>query len=1035
MNKRNRMVILSILAGFCLIATANAEFIITEIMSKSDHVGSDGDWWELTNTGSSPVSLTGYSWDDAHRQPGQNIFGNITIGAGESIIILQHSSAEVAAWRSDWGLTESGVNVYDTSYFSGAFSSLGSSDGVYLYDAADVLVTSATYPSHTDGFSNEWAADGTFLGLSVVGENGADESDNASPDVASPGYAVSGEPCSSSGRMMYWTDKSTSKIQRMNLDSGCVEDILTSADGLDEPRGLAIDPDAKWMYWADTGIPDEIHRSALDGSGDVKLVTGLSDPADIAIDIASGKIYVAEIGTGSILRINLDGSGPIEYVVTGLGQPYYIELDLTNSRIYWSDVQNTVIHRVNLDGTGVEDFITGLNFVRDMRLDLAGGKIYWGDRGASKIQRANLDGTGGIEDLFGPEDGLDRPHGLLLDAAAGKIYWTDTVTCAVHRGNMDGTGDVEDLVTGLDDPWALAIVNVTSIKYVDADATGANDGSSWEDAFNYLNDALSAARLGDEIWVAQGIYKPDRDTDNPAGTGDRQATFQLKFGVSVKGGYAGCGEADPDERDIATHETILSGDLGGNDVEVGDPCDLLNEPTRSENSYHVVTATNIDETDVLDGFTITAGNADGLDFDERGGGGMFNNGHNNACNPTVLRCTFLGNSGAEFGGAMFNYGHGDGEANPILTDCAFIGNAGGQTGGAICSWSAHFVATNCTFTRNFALAGAGMDNTGSSPVLTNCTFTDNLAAYAGGAMNNWEQANPSLANCIFIGNSADRGGAMNNDMASSPTLTNCALIGNTADTDGGGMYNGYPSGSTLINCFFTGNSAGDQGGGMYNDGDGASDPILTNCTFSRNSAQTTGGGIYNRTDTTPTLTNCILWANDDRGGVGEPAQIYGGTVAVANSCIQGLDIFTGNNNIADDPLFRDADGPDNVVGTPDDNLRLMEASPAIDRADNAAIPPDVVTDLDGYPRILDGRCYHRYIVDMGAYEFSYAYIGDFDYDCDIDFHDFAILALPWLTDPGDDLWNPICDIALPKDSTINMLDLQLLAQNWLADID
>ncbi|MBN2269843.1 MAG: lamin tail domain-containing protein, partial [Sedimentisphaerales bacterium] len=75
MSKRNRTVILSILVGFCFIATANAELVITEIMSKSHHVGSDGDWWELTNTGSSPVSLTGYSWDDAHRQPGQNIFG------------------------------------------------------------------------------------------------------------------------------------------------------------------------------------------------------------------------------------------------------------------------------------------------------------------------------------------------------------------------------------------------------------------------------------------------------------------------------------------------------------------------------------------------------------------------------------------------------------------------------------------------------------------------------------------------------------------------------------------------------------------------------------------------------------------------------------------------------------------------------------------------------------------------------------------------------------------------------------------------
>jgi hypothetical protein len=1032
MRTRNRMVISLILAGFCLAGTASAELAITEIMSQSVHAPpTDCDWWELTNSGLGSVDLTGYSWDDDHQRPGQNVFGSITIAAGESIIIRDVVTSPGDPWKNDWGLGAE-VKVYDPSYFSGSFPGLGSSDGVFLYDTDDVLVTSVTYPSRTAGFSNEWAINGTYLGPSVVGENGAYLSANSTPDVASPGHAVRSEPCSSSGRMMYWTDKDSSKIQRMNLESRCVEDILTSADGLVDPRGLAIDLAAEKMYWADS-VTGVIHRSKLDGSGDVQLVTGLSFSADIALDTHNGKIYLAETGSSRIRRVNLDGTGPIEDVVTGLGQPYYIELDLTNSRIYWSDLQNSVIHRANLDGTGGEDFITGLNYVRDIVLDLPAGRIYWGDRGSSKIQRANLDGTGGVEDLFGPADGLGRPHGLLLDAAEDKIYWTDTITSAIHRGNTDGSGSVEDLVTGLNGPWALAIAVVKKIRYVDADATGDNDGSSWEDAFNYLKDALSAARLGDEIWVAQGIYKPDQDTDNPTGTGDRQATFQLKFGVSLKGGYAGCGEPDPDERDIETYETILSGDLNADDADADDPCDLLNEPIRSENSYHVVTTTGADETTVLDGFTITAGNANGPNFDERGGGGMFNSGHDNTCNPKVVRCTFVGNSGVEFGGAMFNYGHGDGESNPILTDCTFIGNAAGQTGGAICNWSAHPVVTNCAFTSNFALGGGAMDNAGSSPVLANCTFTDNSATYAGGAMNNWEQADPSLADCIFIGNSADRGGAMNNDIASSATLTGCTFIGNKANGDGGGMCNGYPSNSTLTNCLFSGNSAGDRGGAMYNDRN--SDPILTNCTLSRNSAQSTGGGVCNHFDTSPTLTNCILWGNDDSGGVDESAQISGGTVAVTYSCIQGLDTFTGNKNIPDDPLFRDDDGPDNIVGTSDDNLRLMEDSPCIDSGDNAAVPAEAKADLAGHRRIIDGDCNDTDIVDMGAYEFNYAYMGDFDYNCEVDFGDFAMLAFAWLTEPGDVRWNPTCEISIPNDSSINMLDLHVFAENWLARIE
>jgi len=68
---------------------------------------------------------------------------------------------------------------------------------------------------------------------------------------------------------------------------------------------------------------------------------------------------------------------------------------------------------------------------------------------------------------------------------------------------------------------------------------------------------------------------------------------------------------------------------------------------------------------------------------------------------------------------------------------------------------------------------------------------------------------------------------------------------------------------------------------------------------------------------------------------------------------------------------------------------------------------------------------------MGAYEFNYAYIGDFDYDCDVDFADFAVLAPAWLTEPGDAQWNPTCDIGIPNDTAVNMLDLQLFVENWL----
>lgn len=283
--------------------------------------------------------------------------------------------------------------------------------------------------------------------------------------------------------------------------------------------------------------------------------------------------------------------------------------------------------------------------------------------------------------------------------------------------------------------------------YVDDSAGGANNGTTWADAYNYLQDGLADPCLvpGSEIWVAQGTYRPDEDTANPGGTGSRTTTFQLKNYVVIKGGYAGYGEPDPNERVIDTYETILSGDLNADDVGF---------TNNGENSYHVVTGSGTDTTAVLDGFTVTAGNANGTHGNpDADGAGMFNE----TGSPRVLNCTFSGNKARYAGSGMRNQKG----SSPALINCAFSGNSAG-VGGAMSNWN------------------------NSSPTLTNCCFkrnrADGITAYDGygGAMSNWTNCNPALTNCTFSGNLASKyGGGVFNMSNSNPTLTNCILWGDT----------------------------------------------------------------------------------------------------------------------------------------------------------------------------------------------------------------------------------------------------------------
>ncbi|MHC4758180.1 MAG: PKD domain-containing protein, partial [Planctomycetota bacterium] len=277
--------------------------------------------------------------------------------------------------------------------------------------------------------------------------------------------------------------------------------------------------------------------------------------------------------------------------------------------------------------------------------------------------------------------------------------------------------------------------------------------------------------------------------------------------------------------------------------------------------------------------------------------------------------------------------------------------------------------TSCNIENNTAKFGGGMYSDGvapaiNSPILTNCTFRNNSGEGEGfyGMSDGFYgiYSSPILTDCAFITNN----GCGLSTVEGSPIVTNCEFIGNS----GGGVSCGD---ITLINCTFSGNSALYGGGVSLHEGwDSGKTSVITNCTFSNNSAGNFGGAIYAyfSYNSSSTITNCIFWGNTDKNGQDESSQItrnINRPPVINNSCIQNLTgDFGGTGNVGDNPLFLDADGVDNAVGTMDDNLRIYTGSPCIDAGDNTELPPSIVVDLDGNPRIVNT------IVDMGAYEFG-----------------------------------------------------------------
>lgn len=117
-----------------------------------------------------------------------------------------------------------------------------------------------------------------------------------------------------------------------------------------------------------------------------------------------------------------------------------------------------------------------------------------------------------------------------------------------------------------------------NVIYVGANSSGLEDGKSWSMSFNYLQDALSVAVSGDEVWTGNEIYRPDQGTGHIVGS--HTESFVISEPIRILEGYA-ADEQSPEGRDLESSSTIVSGDLEGNDY-LGTP------ESRTDNSQLMI---------------------------------------------------------------------------------------------------------------------------------------------------------------------------------------------------------------------------------------------------------------------------------------------------------------------------------------------------------------------------------------------------------------------------------------------------------------
>lgn len=294
------------------------------------------------------------------------------------------------------------------------------------------------------------------------------------------------------------------------------------------------------------------------------------------------------------------------------------------------------------------------------------------------------------------------------------------------------------------------VVSQVSAKtiYVNAAATGANNGNSWKNAYKSLSTAITQSKAGDNIWVAAGTYKPGNT---------KSSIFKLKEGVSLYGGFAGT-ETKVMDRNPWVNTCILSGEIGS--------------PTDETDNIEKIMVVALNNPISISGFIFRDGYSEGF---------MGSAIEIASCSPNISYCVFencQAMGGFSSGGAVTITGF-DADAKPQFFNCIFRNNKSSVVGGAVHvnddSNRPNFVS--CLFDGNEAKRGGAINNSGGAVGLFNCTFVNNKADKGSATYTSSGSLTAHLNGIIWDGNNSP---VQNISSSSTSTVNYCIIRGGFA---------------------------------------------------------------------------------------------------------------------------------------------------------------------------------------------------------------------------------------------------------------